>query len=316
MLYAVVPNGLELICYPIGASAGTFTVEEGTVRIGARAFQGAQLTNVTLPSTLKAIGDKAFYECDKLTTVIFKSYNAPILEEEYDPYYVNSDNLPMSSLGYEGLGISDYYMWNASSPNNFYFGANFVGNIGKFTPSLVMVSPANGTGYNTFIFEKYFNTFALGDNAATDATLRVIAMIEALNSSITLDDEAAVAAVRRAYDALPGLEQQALVSNYSKLTNAESTIEYLKIRNQQPEIPTEPEEVSTVNALGIAGFTVAGVLLVAVAGLLAYVLLEKKKTKQAISFRDFTDSSETVSEDSAEEEKSDKESDHESSDNE
>lgn len=316
VLYAVVPNGLELICYPIGASAGTFTVEEGTVRIGARAFQGAQLTNVTLPSTLKAIGDKAFYECGKLTTVIFKSYNAPILEEEYDPYYVNSDNLPMSSLGYEGLGISDYYMWNASSPNNFYFGANFVGNIGKFTPSLVMVSPANGTGYNTFIFEKYFNTFALGDNAATDATLRVIAMIEALNSSITLDDEAAVAAVRRAYDALPGLEQQALVSNYSKLTNAESTIEYLKLRNQQPEIPTEPEEVSTVNALGIAGFTVAGVLLVAVAGLLAYILLEKKKTKQAISFRDFTDSSETVSEDSAEEEKSDKESDHESSDNE
>lgn len=307
VLYAVVPNGLELICYPIGAKTETFTVEEGTVRIGARAFQGAQLVNVTLPSTLKALGDKAFYECASLTTVIFKSYRAPVLEEEYDPYYLTEENLPMSGNlgGFEGLGISDYYMWNASSPNNYYFGANFVNNIGKFTPSLVMVSPANGTGYNTFIFEKYFNTFVLGSNAATDNTLQVIALIAALNSSITLDDEEAVAAARRAYEALPNLEQKALVSNYTKLTSAENTIEYLKQNNKPNVDPPKPDDpAGAVNALGIAGFTIAGLLLLALAGLAAYMFLEKKKAKEAAAHANELDSTETVGESGGEAEDS------------
>ncbi len=321
VLYEVVPNGLELVCYPIGSEVASYTVEEGTVRVGARAFQGANLVNVTLPTTLKALGDKAFYECGKLTTVIFKSYNAPILEEEYDPYYVTSDNLPLNGNlgGYDGLGISDYYMWNASSWNNFYFGANFVGNIGKFKPSLVMVSPANGTGYNTFIFEKYFSTFVLGSNAATDDTLRVIAMIEALNSYITLDDKEAVTAARRAYDALPGLEQKALVSNYSKLTNAEDTIEYLESRNPQPENPDNNEEnENSVNAVGIAGFTLAGILFAALVALSVYVFLDKRKAKAAKANE--LETSKTVNEETAEtdasEEKVENRSEDESKDNE
>lgn len=298
VLYEVVPKGLELVSYPVGAKANSFTAEEGTVRIGARAFQGAPLVSVTLPSTLKALGDKAFYGCKQLTTVIFKGYSAPVLEEEYDPYYVNSENLPMSTLGYEGLGISDYYMWNATSPNNFYFGANFVDNIGKFVPNLVMVSPANGTGYNTFIFGKYFNTYVSGSYAATDNTLQVIAMIEALNSYITLNDEAAVAAARRAYDALPNLEQKALVSNYSKLTSAEDTIEYLKSKDVGPGPGPGPDnEGDSVNALGIAGFTLAGVLFLALVGLAVYMYLDKKKAKAALEQE--LDSTETVNEEGA-----------------
>ena len=51
-----------------------------------------------------------------------------------------------------------------------------------------------------------------------------------------------------------------------------------------------------MNALGIAGFTIAGVLLIALAALTAYVLLGKKKATAA----DELDSSETVGEDSDE----------------
>ena len=303
VLYSVVPKGLQLVCYPIGAKAGSFTVEEGTVRISARAFYGAEIVNVTLPRTLKALGDKAFYGCEKLTTVIFKSYNAPILEEEFDPNYVTSNNLPISgNLGsYEGLGISDYYMWNATSPNNFYFGANFVGNIGKFVPRLIMVSPANGVGYNTFIFEKYFNTFVLGSNAPTDETLRVIDLIAALGN-ITLDKEALVIAARRAYDALPNLEQKALVENYATLTNAERTIEYLKSRQPQPGGPAGPQESDSLpNGLAIAGFTLAGVLALALIGLALYMFLGKKQAVESVAPSDAFDSGETVFEESKEE---------------
>ncbi len=305
VLYAVVPNGLELVCYPIGLKSGSFAAEEGTVRIGARAFENAGIVNVTLPSTLKAIGDKAFYGCKNLTTVVFKSYYAPVLEEEFDPYYLTSDNTPMSgNMGsYEGLGISDYYMWNASSSNNFYFGANFVDRIGHFVPRLVMVRPSNGSGYETFIFEKYFSTFVLGSSAATDNTLQVIAQIASLSSNITLADEAQVMAARRAYDALPSLEQKSLVTNYDRLTNAENTILYLKSQlNPVNPDPVDPGDTEPTNALGIAGFTVAAVLLLVLAGLLTYMLLGKKKAKTGISENDGFDTSETVNENRAEEE--------------
>lgn len=304
VLYVAVPNGLELVCYPIGAKGDKYTVEEGTVRIGARAFENASIVNVTLPRSLKAIGDKAFYECEKLTTVIFKSYNAPILEEEYDPYYLTYNNMPISGNlgGYEGLGISDYYMWNATSPNNFYFGANFVGRVGHYAPALVMVSPSNALGYQTFIFEKYFNTFVLGSTVATDNTLQVIAQIAALSSNITLEHEAQVEAARRAYDALPSLEQKSLVSNYDRLTNAESIITYLKeqLNVDGPGIEPPGDTESGVNGLGIAGFTLAAVFLAAFAGLLVYMLLNKKKQAKA-SLDAMFDSTETVTENTAEE---------------
>ena len=58
--------------------------------------------------------------------------------------------------------------------------------------------------------------------------MQVIAQIASLSSNITLADEAQVMAARRAYDALPSLEQKSLVTNYDRLTNAENTILYLK----------------------------------------------------------------------------------------
>ncbi len=283
VLYQAVPKGLELVSYPLASARTAYTLEEGTVRISAMAFAGTVLEYVTLPSTLKAIGDKAFYGCRNLSVVIFKSYYAPILEEAYDTSYLTYENLPFTgSMGeYEGLGISKFYMWNiTSSFNNFYFGANFVNYIGHITKNITMVKPANGQNYNTFILSQYFKTVANGSNAASEATLRVIDLINALPKSITLADESLVVAARSAYNSLPLVEQQALVNNYSALLTAESTIEYLKLRvDPEPEPVPAPQPSKFAKFLqdNYVGIIIAGVAVLASAG---YITFEKMRNRQ------------------------------------
>ena len=268
VLYQVVPNGLELVSYPMAKADTSYVIEEGTVRVSARAFSGALLENVTIASTVKALGDKAFYGCEKLAAVIFTSYDAPLLEEEYDENYLLLTNLPFTGrMGtYDGLGISKYYMWNVTSNyTNFYFGANFVDYIGhENTGKLLMVKPANGKNYDSFIFSQYFSASVNGSTSMMDVTINVVAMINALPSTITLDCEEAIIAAREAYNKLPNIEQQALVSNYSKLISAEETIVYLKSRNETPEEPTVEEETKEEGCGSIVGGGFGALTLLAV----------------------------------------------------
>ncbi len=262
VLYQVVPNGgLELVSYPLAKTDSKFTVEEGTVKIGDSAFAGAGLNSVTLPTTLKAIGDKAFYGCAGLTTVIFKSYEAPMLEEAYDESILTYDNVPFEGTyeGYEGLGITKYYQWDLG-PTVFFFGANFVDYIGHINNNLVMVKPSNGLNYDTFIFSQYFNDIVDGKPVAIQATLDVIAMIDALPKDISLSAEAQVVAAREAYDRLPSLEQQSLVTNFETLKKAESLIEYLKLRD------AGTGDDAADNAPENSGFPVWAIVLISVVG--------------------------------------------------
>jgi hypothetical protein len=258
-------------------------VLEGTSRITAKAFAGSKLENVTLASTLRAVGDKAFYGCENLSVVVFKSYDAPILEEEYDISYISLTNLAMTGTlygaaneSYEGLGIAPFYMWNSTGDNtNFYFGANFVDRIGHIEKNVVMVVPANGKNYDSFIFSQYFGTKVLGSNAATKETVAVIALINALPKEISLTHEKQVVAARAAYNQITSHEQLALITNYETLTNAEATIAYLKQRNEQPEVdpigPNAPTE-SDGNAVWVALTVTFGVLTVCAA---AFIVLDK-----------------------------------------
>lgn len=257
VLYQTIDTGLELVSYPTLKDGGTYTVEEGTARISAKAFTQSKIYSVVLPTTLLAIGDKAFYACENLSAVAFTSYYAPVLEEEFDSSYVSSENIPYSK-NYGGLGINDYYMWNASSDvSNYYYGATFVNRIGKIASSLTMVKPANGVNYDSLAFNLYFDNIVSGKNAATKATIEVIAMIAALPSDITLADEAQVVAARNAFDALGSFEQQELVDNYATLQNAESTIKYLKQRqdssSSSSETPSSSEDSSSENKKGCKG---------------------------------------------------------------
>ncbi len=265
-LYAKVPNGTELVTY-IGLDENSKSLDrknvviaDGTVKISALAFAGTDVVRVTLPYSMKTVGHKAFYACDKLTTVTFKGYIAPSLEEEFDQsYYDSFENLPCTGtyemLRYEdlngngiiepneeipvdckGIEIVPFYMWNIASNkyNNIYYGANFVDYIGHTTESnrsydnmgeLVMIAPSNGVGYNSFIFAQYFSDLVAGDVAPDALTLAAIEAIDRLPEVVTLEDKALVVAARNAYDLVTSTLQKALVTNYDKLRRAETLIE-------------------------------------------------------------------------------------------
>ena len=259
-LYKTLPNGtLCLVSYPAASDAKTFTVADGTVRISAQAFRGSEnLEAVTLPDTLLAIGDKAFYACDSLRMVTFRSIAAPILEEQYDESYAALPltdeegnaildeqgraltNLP-SDPGYQiltryvakGLGIIKYDTLSFGNVN-FFYGATFVDYIGHFEGDLVMVRPANGVRYDSFVYGQYFGRTIDGPNAIDEITRRAIEAIRALPDSVTLNDKAAVENARALYNQVVSAAQRALAEggydgfNYSeKLTNLENIIAYL-----------------------------------------------------------------------------------------
>ena len=266
-LYRSVPKGLELIVYT--GNETTVYVADNTVRISAMAFAGAPIKQVVLPYTLSAIGHKAFYDCRDLRLVTFTSYNAPILEEEFDAeYHDSADNIPAtgeyefyntdgSKLTKHGIGIIDYYMWNAAENYySTYYGASFVDYVGHVDNPITMVRPVNGNHYDSFIYGQYFDTFIDGSAAADAITLAAIAAIDAIPDTVTLEHKAIVEAARAAYDKISTKEQQALVTNLDKLTQAERRIADLEAlskgnSSEEPE-QQEPYSIPVTLVLSIA----------------------------------------------------------------
>ena len=272
-LYRVVPTGLELIAY--AGDASVVTVADGTVRIADMAFAGAPVRQVVTPYTLKAVGHKAFYGCEKLSMLSFASYVAPALEEAYDAELFNSkDHIPATGqysftntdgeeIYHDGLGIVPYFMWNAAdTPSNVYYGANFVDYVGLYDGDLVIVRPVNGRQYDSFIWGQYFATVVDGAAAADEVTLAAIAAIDALPDKVSLADKPLVIAAREAYDKISTIEQRALVTNYAKLEQAEKRIKDLEYLENGDETETDTEQVENGGFLsGIPASAIAlGVL--------------------------------------------------------
>ena len=281
-IYCVVPDGLELTTYvgldKDGKSLDKDNVklDESTVRITAMAFMGADITRVTLPHSLRSIGHKAFYQCGKLQIVVFESYEAPVLEEEFDQSLYDAFlNIPckgeyeftywedkngdgmldtQTPITYVGLELIPYYMWNISSTkyNNIFYGASFVDHIGYTKDenrnyanmgNLIMIAPSNGVYYDTFILNQYFSSTIAGAVAADDVTISAMAAINALPDRVTLDDEHLVIAARAAYNKISSVEQQALVTEYlQKLVTAENLIKAYK----NSGTPDEPNVVDPI----------------------------------------------------------------------
>ena len=254
-LYCKTPNGgLELITYT-GRNAAHVIIADGTVRITGQAFAGSAVEQVTLPYTVASIGHKAFYGCQQLKLVVFTSFNAPILEEEFDAtYYEGLEHIPGtgdygSYTDYDGTEVMikpaeivPFFMWNATGGmySNCYYGANFIDYVGYVENKPVMVRPSNGQGYETFIMEQYFAFVFDGSVAAEDMTLEAIAAINRIPSRVELKDEAVVLAARAAYDKVLNKAQQALVSNYSVLLTAEQRILALKTSGETPNEEQPP----------------------------------------------------------------------------
>ncbi|MBR5818232.1 MAG: hypothetical protein IKY62_06255, partial [Clostridia bacterium] len=249
---------------------------------------------------------KAFYECDKLTMVSFASYEAPVLEEEYDySYWLSAENLPATgkyqyqdaytqeTMEYEGLGIVPYFMWNATeTPSVIYYGANFADYIGHVNQNIVMVRPVNGVYYDTFIYNQYFNDVQDGAAAPDKITTSAIeAIMKLAGVRVSLQHEQLVIDARAAYDKITSELQRSLVSETmvdgssltAILSAAERRIEALK--SVENVIPEEDDEVTDSTETGEISVTVAIIvtvtlLVVGVATVVIIYLNDKKRKEQ------------------------------------
>ena len=247
-LYCMIENGLELIAYA-GTDHVNARVADDTVRITAHAFAGSDVEMVTLPYTVAAIGHKAFFQCGKLHTVVFNSYNAPVLEEEFDPaYYESYTHIPGTGnygeytdydgtqISIDGIELMPYYMWNVTGGmySNVFYGANFVDYVGYVQDKLTMIRPANGKSYDSYIYGQYFDMIIDGAEAADGYAIAAIKAINALPERVGYEHKAQVEAAREAYNKIATYEQMAQVYNYATLVSAEQRIIALTPEEDKP----------------------------------------------------------------------------------
>ncbi|MBR0447578.1 MAG: leucine-rich repeat protein [Clostridia bacterium] len=255
-LYTKVPEGWKLITY-LGQDPLKATVMEDTVRVSAMAFIGSDVKLVDLPATVAAIGHKAFFDCDKLEMVVFKSYRAPVLEEAFDPTYYESfthvpgtgdygtyDDYDGNEVAITGEGILPYFMWNATGGmySNVFYGANFKDYVGYVKNKVAMIRPTNGVNYDSYIYDQYFALRLDGTIAAEDAAVAAIKAIKKIPAKVTDAHRAVIKAARTAYDKVPTTLQQGLVYNYSDLVTAEQRLAALDDAGSKPEADEQPVE--------------------------------------------------------------------------
>ena len=160
----------------------TYRVKDGTLSILANAFSNLYkaesssqygLDKVILPYTLNTIGDSAFYNSG-IKSFVFESVQAPILESSFKQYVADmvesNANVDQSSY-YKGL----YY-------TNFETELLDYTHYGNKQSSLTIYYPANGVGYDNYIYGSYFGVKTVTAIAKTDATRGLIAAIAALKS--------------------------------------------------------------------------------------------------------------------------------------
>ncbi len=290
-LYCTVENGgLELITFA-GTNLVDAKVAEGTVRITAMAFAGSDVKMVTLPYTVHSIGHKAFYNCNELGVVVLQSYNAPILEEEFDAsYYETYTHIPGTgdygdyvdfdgeTVYIVGNGQIPYYMWNATGGvySNVFYGASFIDYVGYVEDKIMMVRPTNGQGYDSYIYRQYFDLVVDGGASYDDNSVAFLNAMNKLPERVALEHEDLVIAARAAYDKIGSTEQKGLVESvYAKLISAEQRIKQLKAESSGKEPGTTEEDNSSVGL--IIGIVVA-VIVVAGGGAGAYFFLKKRNT--------------------------------------
>ena len=207
-LYTKGDNGYILTTYPAAKEDAEYTVIEGTVRVEFGAVLGNKfLEKVTLPSTLKYIGNYAFYGCEKLGTVVFKSYNAPVLEgtmtgEEIKITFDNLSDYP----GFDKLYKYDFYYLTQSEVALPYYYSTFVGTVGHTTAQdIVAVLPDNCEGYDTLIYDAYFTISDVTSGITSGKYAN--AFVDAVNKlpeNVDRFDTLLVNAAINAYNALMG----------------------------------------------------------------------------------------------------------------
>ena len=110
-------DGTTLVAYP-QARGESYTVPEGTLEIGAGAFEGSGVVSVALPNGVERIANRAFQGTSSLTAIELPSSLKSIGEEAFSMSGIREINLPdgletvarnafQNTAGSEGLRIPD-----------------------------------------------------------------------------------------------------------------------------------------------------------------------------------------------------------------
>ncbi|MBR5127344.1 MAG: hypothetical protein IKU69_02845, partial [Roseburia sp.] len=150
-----------------------------------------------------------------------------------------------NEVSIDGIGLTPYYMWNITDGLyfNVYYGANFVDYVGYVEDKLTMICPINGVGYDSFIYNQYFDLALDGATAADKVTVAAINAINAIPEKVSYEQKALVEKARELYTKIATTEQQALVTNYADLISAEQRITALA-PGAGNNTPVEDTEVS------------------------------------------------------------------------
>jgi hypothetical protein len=98
--------GTELLFYPIGNTAPTYTIPDTVTTIDAVAFAGCtNLKSIIIPDSVTSIGSNAFVRCTSLTTITVDPSN--------NHYMTTSDNNAL--FNYEGTRLLTYAIGNTAN---------------------------------------------------------------------------------------------------------------------------------------------------------------------------------------------------------
>ena len=212
VLYVKNNRGYTLYCYPTAKADEEFVIPEGTTRVEMQAAYGnLALKKVTFPETMRSISDFAFYGCDNLETVVFKSYYAPTLEglpsyPKDEDVTINVENIDKYP-GFDHLYEYSYEYMLEGYTYRRIFHTNFKAGIGsQGAVGMTAIIPATSEGYDSLVYNAYF-TFSDEENSGNPAGKYALAFMEAvyrLPESVDRFDNLLVEAAINAYNALEG----------------------------------------------------------------------------------------------------------------
>lgn len=154
-LYTI--DGSMLLMYAWGGET-SYTIREEVERIGAYAFSHCKLAQVSIPSNVKAIGKKAFYNSNTLKEVILMDGVVTIEDRAFSSCYnLNSVTLPGSLKTIGSYGFDDCtrlktikFVGSESEWNAIQKGENWDRNIGEYKLEFSNTPPADKTYLVTF----------------------------------------------------------------------------------------------------------------------------------------------------------------------
>ncbi|MGN0812294.1 MAG: leucine-rich repeat protein [Candidatus Coproplasma sp.] len=184
-------NKYSLVAYPDDKTMKadddgnrTYTIIDNTISVGKYAFSSiaaSRVQKVVFPYTLKTIGHAAFYESG-ISTFEFHSINAPTLLE--DLIIIN--------------GVAQRPLSGDYSANSFFY-LNFLNGMADYAPhypgdtsykqnsnTLTINYPANGKGYDNFVYTYYFGTSVELAEMLEDDTRTLISMLEEMTDADTV----------------------------------------------------------------------------------------------------------------------------------